>query len=121
MNGLAYLYLTQGKYAQSEPLLRDALSRHQKTMTNTWDRYNCQSLLGASLAGQKKYAEAEPLLLGGYGGMLRREANTPAASRLKLKQAGKWIVQLYQDWGEPEKAAEWRNKLQVTASAAPTP
>ena len=33
------------------------------------------SLLGAALAGQKKYAEAEPLLIGGYEG-LKAEAGS---------------------------------------------
>ena len=87
---------------------------------NTWGRYNCESMLGASLAGQKKYAEAEGLLLSGYAGMVQRKATIPAPSRFKLEQAGKWIVQLYQDWGKPDKAAEWRQKLNVTASAVDT-
>jgi hypothetical protein len=29
-------------------------------------------------------------------------------------QAGEWIVQLYQDWGKPDKAAEWRQKLRAS-------
>jgi hypothetical protein len=37
-----------------------------------------------------------------------------------LDHAREWIVQLYQDWGKPEKAAEWREKLQVTTSTAHT-
>ena len=111
MNDLSLLYLNQGKYAQAAALLREANNSHQKNMTNTWDRNNCQSLLGASLAGQKKYVEAEGLLLSGYDGMVQRKATIPAASRFKLEQAGEWIVRLYQDWGKPEKAAEWTQKL----------
>jgi len=118
MSDLAFLYLTQGQYTQAEALLREALNGHKKTMTDTWDRYNCQSLLGASLAGQKKYSEAEALLLSGYEGMRQRESTIPAGSRLSLKQAGEQIVELYQEWGKPEKAAAWREKLQVTASSA---
>jgi tetratricopeptide (TPR) repeat protein len=112
MNDLAFLYLYQGNYARAEAVLHDALNGHQKSMTDTWDRYSCQSLLGASFAGQNKYEEAEPLLVSGYEGMLQRKATIPAASRFKLQQAGDWLVQLYQHWGKPEKAAMWKQKLQ---------
>jgi tetratricopeptide (TPR) repeat protein len=122
MNDLAFLYLSQGNYAQAEPLLHEALNGYQKSMNDTWDRYNCQSLLGASLAGQEKYAEAEPLSVSGYEGMLQREATIPAASRFKLRQAGEWIIQMYQHWGKPEKAAMWKQKLQpAKASVAKKP
>jgi len=120
MNGLALLYLDQREYAEAEPLLREALNRFEKTAPNTWGRYNCESMLGASLAGQKNYSQAEPLLLSGYEGMLQREDTIPADSQFRLAQAGKWIVQLYQDWGRPDEAAEWREKLHVTAPAART-
>jgi tetratricopeptide (TPR) repeat protein len=119
-NDLAALYVNQGKYAHAEAILRPALKSYQKTTTNTWGRYNCTSLLGASLVGQQKYAEAEPLLLSGYEGMLQREGTIPAASRFRLGQAGKWIVQLYQVWRKPEKATEWRKKLHLIPSTART-
>jgi hypothetical protein len=38
-----------------------------------WQRFRAESLLGASLARQKKYFEAEPLLLEGYQGMVARK------------------------------------------------
>jgi hypothetical protein len=50
--------------------------------------------------------------------MLHREATIPAYERSKLEQARKWIVQLYQDWGKPEQAAQWRQKWPRTASVA---
>ena len=45
-----------------------------------WLTFNARSLLGGSLLGQKKYAEAEPLLLSGYEGMKQREDKIPAAA-----------------------------------------
>jgi len=120
MNDLALLYLNQGKDAQAEALLREALKTHEKAMTDTWGRYNCQSLLGASLAGQKKYAEAEGLLLSGYEGMEQRVGTIPAASQFRLEQAGEQIVELYREWGKPEKAVEWREKLQGAQPVAHT-
>ena len=95
--------------------LRDALSRHHSAKTPTWDQDNCQALLGASLVGQKKYAQAEPLLVSGYEGLRQRIATVPAYNRRQLVQVGKWIVQLYQEWGKPDKAAEWRARLSANA------
>ena len=66
--------------------------------------------MGASLAGEKKYAEAEPLLLEGYQGMLARKGSIAAPDRFHLELAHQWIVQLYQAWGKPDKAAEWKKK-----------
>jgi hypothetical protein len=74
---------------------------------DVWQRFFAESLLGSSLAGQKKYAEAEPLLLEGYRGMEARKERIGIPDRYRLDRAREWIVQLYQAWGKPEKAAEW--------------
>ncbi len=112
MNNLALTYLSQGKDGQAEALLREALRGFEKTAPDSWRRYDSQSMLGASAAGQRKYVEAEPLLVSGYEGMIQREATIPSENRNSLEEAGKRIVQLYQNWGKPEKAAEWTEKLQ---------
>src|SRR6516165_9338125 len=52
----------------------------------------------ASLAGEKKYAEAEPLLLEGYQGMLARKDRIAVLDRYHMELAHQWIVQLYQAW-----------------------
>ena len=118
MNDLAFLYFYERKYPEAETLLREALDGHQKAKTDTWDRYGCQSLLGASLSVQKKYAEAEAPLLSGYEGMLQRAATIPAYNRFKLEQAGTWIVQLYLQWGKPDQAATWTQKLRAAKTLA---
>jgi hypothetical protein len=79
---------------------------------NSWRRYCGQALVGASLSGQKRYAEAEPLLLSGYQGLKERQSAMPVATRHVASEAGTRIVQLYQDWGRPEKAGEWQIKVQ---------
>jgi tetratricopeptide (TPR) repeat protein len=118
---LGELRLEQQRYAEAESILRETLNTfEQSTTPDTWRRYNSQIMLGASLSGQKMYSEAEPMLVSGYEGMVRQEASIPAASRSKLQKARNWIVELYQDWGRPNKAAEWREKLQVSPPAART-
>jgi tetratricopeptide (TPR) repeat protein len=109
---LAEVELTEQKYADAEPLLREAVGAAEKTGPDTWNRYYFQGLLGASLAGQKRYAEAEPLLVSSREGMLQRETTIPADRRTQVTEAGKRIVDLYESWAKQEEAAEWRLKLQ---------
>jgi hypothetical protein len=59
---------------------------------------------------QRKFAQAEPLFVSSYEGMAQRAAAAPQNQRA-ADEAGKRIVQLYQSWGTPDKAAEWTQKL----------
>jgi eukaryotic-like serine/threonine-protein kinase len=102
----------QGNYLRAESLLLEALRGFLKIRPDYWARFEIESTLGASLTGQRKFAEAEPLLLSGYEGMARLEATIPPVNKSSLNHAGDWIVELYESWGRPEKAAEWRQKLQ---------
>ena len=61
--------LAQGKYSEAETLLRESSRLAEKRWPDAAYRFYVMSLLGASLAGQKKYADAEPLLLQGYEGL----------------------------------------------------
>jgi eukaryotic-like serine/threonine-protein kinase len=107
---LAQAYQSQRKFAESEPLARESLEFDRKKRPEDWQRFRAESLLGASLAGQKRFAEAEPLLLAGYQGMAARRDRMGAADQYYLDRAHEWIVQLYQAWGKPETAAEWGKK-----------
>lgn len=107
---LALAYVSQRKFAESEPLAREAFEFDLKKQPEDWQRFRAESLLGASLAGQKKYAEAEPLLLEGCQGMTARKDRIGVQDWYHLDRAHEWLVKLYQDWGKPEKAAEWKKK-----------
>ena len=63
------------------------------------------------MLGQKKFADAEPLILAGYEGMMARHVKIPASGKPRLNDAAQRVVQLYEDWGKKDKAAEWRAKL----------
>jgi eukaryotic-like serine/threonine-protein kinase len=107
---LALAYVSQGKFAEAEPLAHEALEAEKKIQPDDWQRYRAASLLGASLAGERKYTEAEPLLLEGYQGMLARKDRIDVPDRYHLDVAHQWLIQLYQAWGKPDKAAEWKTK-----------
>jgi serine/threonine protein kinase/tetratricopeptide (TPR) repeat protein len=101
---------SEGKFTESEALAREALEFYQKEEPDDWQRYRAESVLGESLAGEKKFAEAEPLLSEGYQGMLARRDRIAIPDRYHLDRAREWLVQLYSAWGKPEKAAEWKKK-----------
>jgi eukaryotic-like serine/threonine-protein kinase len=115
---LALAYQSQGQFADAEPLAREALEFNRKKQPDDWQRFRAESLLGASLAGQKKYAEAEPLLLEGYQGMLARKDRIAVPAWYHLDRAGGWVIELYQASGKPAKAAEWEKKLLVSGDAS---
>jgi eukaryotic-like serine/threonine-protein kinase len=102
---LALAYVSQGKFTESEPLAREAMLVDRKKQPDDWQGFGAESLLGASIAGEKKYAAAEPLLLEGYQGMLARKNLIAASDRYHLEIAHQWLVQLYKNWGKPEKIA----------------
>jgi tetratricopeptide (TPR) repeat protein len=118
LNGLGFAQLRQHKYVEAETAFREVVKAYEKTAPEAWSRYYSQSRLGASLAGQKRYAEAEPLLLSGFEGLVQRRATIPAESQSSVQDGGEQIVQLYQDWGKQEKAAEWRQKLANSPSVS---
>lgn len=107
---LALAYVSERKFAEAEPLAREALEFNRKKQPDDWQGFRAESLLGASLAGEKKYAEAEPLLLSGYQGMLERKNRMAVPDWCNLDRASEWIVQLYTAWGQPGKAAEWKHR-----------
>ena len=116
---LAGVYRVQGKHADAEPLLRATLTVREKTLPDDWLTYSTRSLLGAALSGQKKYSEAEPLLVSGYEGMQLPNATLPATSQARLREALERLVQLYTGWGQPERAAAWKAKLAALEAATP--
>ena len=108
---LAEVRLQVKDYVAAESLLREALRNYEKTASDSWEQWHSQSLLGASLAGQSKFAESEALLVSGLQGMVDHQATIPFEDRPALTQTGVWIAQRYERWGKPEKAVEWWNQL----------
>jgi eukaryotic-like serine/threonine-protein kinase len=104
--------------ARAESLARDALAVREKQSPDDWLTYATRSLLVTSLLSQKKYAEAEPLLLHGYEGLKARELKIPAYARNTVTEAGEWIVKLYDGWGKKEKAVEWGKRLAASSTIA---
>ncbi len=117
LDALGSNLLRQERHAEAEPILRECFAIAEKAAPDDWAAFNTRSTLGASLLGQKKYAEAEPLLISGYEGLKAREAKVPASGKIRIREAVQRLVTLYESWGKPEKANEWRARLPKSADA----
>jgi eukaryotic-like serine/threonine-protein kinase len=113
IGNLGWVRLQQKRFVEAEKDFREAAAILVRTAPNTWERFNMDSMLGASLMSQRKFDEAEPLLVSGYNGMATapRSTNPNNASRFTQDQAGDAIVQLYTEWPKPAKVSEWKEKL----------
>jgi hypothetical protein len=105
--------LRQHKSADAEPPLRQALAIRDKRQPGDWTTFNTRSMLGGALLGQKKFADAERLLVQGYEGMKRHEEKIPPQGKVRLAEALERLVQLYEATGREELAAAWRKKQVV--------
>jgi hypothetical protein len=113
-DGLVDAYLGARRWAEAAVAAREGLEARTRKAPDDWPRFHTMSLLGAALAGQKQYAQAEPMLIAGYEGLKAREAKIPAPNRSRLRAAAARIVPFYEAWGKPDKAAEWRKTLGPT-------
>jgi tetratricopeptide (TPR) repeat protein len=120
---LGWTQLHDQKYPEAEASLREActgLANPKNGFSDNQLRYACESELGAGLVGQKNYAEAEPLLLNGYKGLVRtqRVRELMYAARIQPRmtavEAAAWLARMYEEWGKPQQAAEWRQRAETT-------
>jgi hypothetical protein len=94
--------------ARTTPPLRECLTIHEKQEPAAWTTCNTQSLLDGALLGQKKYADAEPLLLQGYEGMKKREKTIPPPGIIRIPEALDRLIELSIATNKPEEAKKWR-------------
>jgi hypothetical protein len=50
--------------------------------------------------------------------MIAREPKIPPAGQPRLTEASDRLVKLYEEWGKPDKVAEWRARLAKPSAAA---
>jgi eukaryotic-like serine/threonine-protein kinase len=119
---LTRVLLNANEFTQAETLARECLRIREQKTPDDWRTFNMRSFLGASLLGQKKYAQAEPLLLAGHEGMTMRQEAIPAAGKPRLRESFQRLAEFYQETGRPERAAEWKQKLaEFELQQAPVP
>ena len=105
---LAEIQLNRGKVGDAEALANEAIAGYEKSDPDSWQGFQSKSLLGAALAAQHRYADAEPLLVNGYRGMAREIGSMPFDQWPLVSKAGRRLVALYESWDKPERAHEWQ-------------
>ena len=108
------ILLALGACAEAETPLREALAIRKKTLPEHWSTFNTQSMLGGALLGQKRFADAEPLLIDAYRGMKDREKSIPPQGATRISEALERLVQLYEATGKATEATAWRKVLDDT-------
>jgi tetratricopeptide (TPR) repeat protein len=108
IRNLASVMADQGKTAEAEARYLEACSMLQKVHGDShWLTADCRSVYGGFLTGLARYEEAEALLRPAHRVLEeklgRENARTVAAVERLLK--------LYEAWGKPDKAAEYRAML----------
>ncbi len=96
---------------EAEPMIREVLTIRDAKAPDDWTTFNTKSMLGGALLGQKKFTEAEPLLLDGYRGMKQREATIPPQGKVRIPEALERLVELYKSIDKPDAAAKWQAEL----------
>jgi tetratricopeptide (TPR) repeat protein len=118
---ISLLLLDRKQWTEAEPLIRECLAIREKALPDAWQTYNSRAQLGAALLGQKKYQDAEPLLLAGFEGMKKRADQIPLPGKPRLKEAAERLVQLYEATNRKDEAARWRKELAAHQTPPRTP
>ena len=88
--------------------MRECLSLFTKLGPKSIMRVDTESLLGAALAGQKKFDEAEKLLTQTADIMRRNAPRLSPDSQRRGKAALKRVIDFYEARGNAQEADHWR-------------
>ncbi len=98
------------QFATAEEMLRESLTIRERAKSDTWTTFNTMSVLGAALLGQKKYADAEPLLVKGYEGMKAREKTiSPKVIGTPIPKSLDRLIELYTATNKPDEVKKYRD------------
>ncbi|MFO0866183.1 MAG: tetratricopeptide repeat protein [Gemmataceae bacterium] len=100
--------LQTGEWQEAETILKECVGRQEKQIPDQWPTFNTYSMLGGAFLGQKKYAEAEPLLVKGYEGLKAREKKIPPDSIDSIPLALDRLIEWSSMTNKPDDAAKYR-------------
>jgi serine/threonine protein kinase len=118
MNALAVSYMRTKQWPKASDLLRECLKLREEAEPDDWRLPQTRSQLGAALAAQGQFAEAEPYLIDGYEGLAARSSDASAPRRKEAAVAAARIVPFYQAWGKADRAAAWKARLRPPSAPA---
>jgi non-specific serine/threonine protein kinase/serine/threonine-protein kinase len=96
------------QYTAVEAMLKPVVAADGPVMP--WILFEAKSVLGAAIAAQGRFAEAESHLLEAYDGLVEVGPKIPADNRPTIADTADRLVTLYQAWGKEERAAFWAKR-----------
>jgi serine/threonine protein kinase len=104
---LGAMQLALDRAGEAEPHLRAVYDAYMAAGPADVRTARAGGKLGACLAAEKRYPDAEPLLIECY----QKTRGLPGQTGQEARAAGRALGDLYEAWGKPDKAAEWREKV----------
>jgi eukaryotic-like serine/threonine-protein kinase len=101
---LGRIAITGSKPQDAEKMVREALQIRKNTLpAGSYLIANAESALGECLAEQKRFEEAEPILVESFLYIKSKRAEKSK----DVERARNRLFKLYQSWGKPDKAAQY--------------
>ncbi|MFO0908650.1 MAG: serine/threonine-protein kinase [Isosphaeraceae bacterium] len=123
---LGEIALLEGRWKDAERFSRECLTIRDRVDPNRYVQFLTKTQIGESLVGQKRFDEAESLILEGYAGLRERQRQIPSDDdrKLILAQAAGRVIRLYaallyhENWSQPRHLADWQRRLSLVAHRA---
>jgi tetratricopeptide (TPR) repeat protein len=113
LNDLARGYLAAKQPEKAAPLVEESLAISEQEQPNGFLTWSTKLMLGTALVAQKKYSEAEPLLLRVYESVRQDDGKFRQERNFVRTQTLEQLIQLYDGWGKKDEAEKWRKKLEA--------
>jgi tetratricopeptide (TPR) repeat protein len=103
----------EARFDEAERMFRESLRLYglgrMKTLgLRVHPRARAAGGLGTALAGQRKFTEAEPLVVQAFGELKANESSYGGDASGMVREASDAVVTLYTAWGKPQKVTEWQ-------------
>jgi hypothetical protein len=100
-------------------LMNRCLTVRENRNPDDWRTFYTRSLLGGVFVGQKRYAEAESLLLKGYKGLKEREQSIPPQGATRIPEALDRLIELFIATNKPDEVKKWQAERARYSQAKP--
>jgi hypothetical protein len=81
-------------------------------MPEAWETFQTRSLLGEALFRQDRFADAEPLLVAGYEGLVNRQDKIPPTAVSPIGGALERLITFYERLDRPVEVERYRALLE---------
>ena len=108
--------LSRGRDREAAHWARQVLALRRRTLPEGhWIIASSESILGAHLARRGRFAQAESLLVPAE----RKLVGIRGEDAPEVQDARTRLMDLYDAWGKPAQAAQWRSRIAVVTPPAP--